>query len=266
MTADTYEDLRDVDKNVRIQTAIDLGTDGGDDALGALVSALSVESDFYVRESITWALVRIGARAVQPLIELVETGGPTVQLSAVHVLGKLGDSAAAPALIRALEDAEPAVRDRIVFSLGQIGEPEALPALVALIGEDRTESASTLTASIERFGEAAFDALMSRFEDADREVRSQVVDLLGFMASPRALGPLSRALSDSEPDVRLSALTALANILPETGGGADDEDGRAALQALHDATRDSDRRIQLLAQRVSEDNERPQRRRVRPKV
>lgn len=265
MTEGAENALRDLDKNVRIQAAIDLGTAGDDKALDALVSALATEPDFFVRESITWALVRIGAPVVPQMIRLVEDGDPTVQLSAVHVLGKLGDSAAAPALIQALKGAPPEIRDRIVFSLGQIGDPEALPALVALIGKDRTESASTLTASIERFGEAAFDALVSRLEDADAEVRCQVVDLLGFMASPKAVEPLSRALSDHQPDVRLRALTGLAHTMPQTGDGAADDRRLAALRAVRDASSGPDRRMQLLAERVLQDSERPQRRRARPK-
>lgn len=250
MTGSSTAQLRDLDKNVRIQAAIDLGTAGDGAALDALVSALTTEPDFFVRETLVWALVRMGADAVDPMLELVETAEPEVQLSAVQVLGKLGDGAAAPALVESLEGALPAVRDRIVFSLGQIGDPQALPALVAMLGTNG-ESATTLTSAIERFGESAIPALLGRLEDANPAVRAQVVDLLGFTGSAAVLAPLARALADPEADVRLRAVTALATVLPAATG--DHRADRAeAMTALRHAADDDDRRVQLLARHVLE--------------
>lgn len=242
--------LHSPDKNVRIETAVAIGTGGDPGRIDELAAALAVEHDFFVRETLIWALVRMGGPAVGTLVGLVASGDPEVQVPAVQVLGKLGDAAAAPALVDALADADTAVRDRIVFSLGQIRDPGSLPALVTLLGRHHGESASTLVTAIESFGEQAFDVVLARLDDADAHVRGQVVDLLGFMGAPRCVAPLAGAAADPQPEVRLRALAALHTLVPEVADQLDETAGSAAAQAVRRAMDDPDRRVAVLAQRV----------------
>lgn len=241
--------LRSQDKNVRIDAAVAIGTAGDADRLGDLVSALASEHDFFVRETLVWALVRLGAAAVPSLAELLRAAPLEARLAAVQVMGKLGDPVAVPVLLEALPDAGTALRDRIVFSLGQIGDPATLPVLVSMLGRTRGES-TTLVSAIEGFGEDAFDELAARRSDPDPEVRGQVVDLLGFMGSPDAVDPLTHAVGDDDAEVRVRALTALAATLPAVGHRAGPEVLDRAAQALTRARTDPDRRVQLLARRA----------------
>src|SRR3982751_3597376 len=64
------EQLHHPDKNVRSPAVLKLGDLRETEALSALLNTVGTEPDFYVREDITWALVRIGDAAVLPLITL----------------------------------------------------------------------------------------------------------------------------------------------------------------------------------------------------
>ncbi|MGN6330348.1 MAG: HEAT repeat domain-containing protein [Motilibacteraceae bacterium] len=251
-STDGTDGLRSRDKNVRLDAAVAIGTAGDAERLDDLVSALASEHDFFVREMLVWALVRLGPAAVPSLADLVRSGPVEAALAAVQVMGKLGDPAAVPALLDALPAAEPALRDRIVFSLGQIGDPATVPVLVSLLGRTSEESTTTLVSAIESFGEDAFDELVARRTDPDAEVRGQVVDLLGFMVSPSALAPLADAVGDEHPEVRVRALTALTGTLPALADPAHEQERRRATEAVRDAVQDVDRRVQLLARRVLE--------------
>jgi HEAT repeat protein len=244
--------LRSRDKNVRLDAAVAIGTAGDADRLGDLVSALAWEQDFFVRETLVWALVRMGPAAVPLLGELLRTGPADAALAAVQVMGKLCDPAAVPLLLDALPAADPALRDRIVFSLGQIGDPGTVPVLVSLLGRTSEQSTTTLVSAIESFGEDAFDELMARRSDPDAEVRGQVVDLLGFMGTPSALAPLADAVGDDHPEVRVRALTALTGTLPAVADPSHEQERRRAADAVRRAVQDADRRVQLLARRVLE--------------
>lgn len=249
---DSGHGLRSPDKNVRIDAAVAIGTGGDGRHVPALVTALASEHDFFVRETLVWALVHMGTTAVPSLVDLLRGGDVEAQRSAVQVLGKLGDSSAVPALLDALPTAAPPVRDRIVFSLGQIGDPATLPTLVGMLGGVCGESATTLTTAIETFGADAFDVLAARRDDPDAGVRAQVVDLLGFMGSPSCLAPLADAAEDDDADVRVRALTALAATMPAANQQAGQEDLDRVAQTLRRAIEDPDRRVQLLAGRALE--------------
>ena len=70
-TTTLIEELHHPDKNVRGKAALSLGKLGDIALLDTLLHALGTEPDLYVREDITWALVRIGGEALEPLIDLL---------------------------------------------------------------------------------------------------------------------------------------------------------------------------------------------------
>ena len=88
------EELRHPDKNVRSKAALSLGKLGDASVLNTLLHALGSEPDLFVREDITWALVRIGGVALEPLIDLLYNTNPAVRFHAAHVLSKMADARA----------------------------------------------------------------------------------------------------------------------------------------------------------------------------
>lgn len=75
-------------------------------------------------------LLRLGRKAVRPLLELVVHESPVVRSRAAYLLGRAGDSVALPALQYLLEDADATVRHGAVLALGELGDPRAVSDLV----------------------------------------------------------------------------------------------------------------------------------------
>ena len=242
-TGSAARELRNPDKNVRVQAAVRLGTLADADAVAPLVEALRTDPDFFVCETVTWALVRCGWAAVEPVIALLDDESARARARAAHALSKLGDARAVPALIDRLNEQELAVREKCVLALGQLGGDAAMDALVALLGDQQPELATAVSRALESCGERALPALVARVGDRDPDVRGQVVDLLGFTGSARAVPALCAAAQDQDPSVRIRVLTALSALRTH------DREQIAGLFA--GAADDPDRRVRALAVRLA---------------
>jgi HEAT repeat protein len=225
-----FNQLTHPDRNVRSQAALALGKFGDSTAIDALLEALYTEPDFFVREDITWALVRMGAEAIEPLIDLLKHESPEARHAAAHVLGKIGDKRAVKALIEALEDESIPVLTKSAFSLGQMDAVESVSALTRLIGHEDREVQTTITREIERFAETAFPLVVDLLKDERWQVREHAADILGLLDKQSAVPALIEALADEHWQVRFAAATAL-NALGEPNALsvlADDPDYRVS--------------------------------------
>ena len=229
--------LRDPDRNVRVQAALDVGALNAPGAAGVLVEALAADPDFFVRETITWSIVRLGAAATPLLLDRLKDDSPSVRHDAVHALSKIGDPRALEALVAILGDESSKVVCKAAFALGQIGDTSAIPALVGLLGRDDRELESALNAVLERFGAGAVQPLVEALADANWRTREQAADALRGIGDPGAAPGLIPLLSDPCWQVRFAALNALGRL------GAPPE--------IFEAVRnDDDRRVRALAVRL----------------
>jgi HEAT repeat protein len=204
--------LQDVDKNVRIKAALDIGSLGDNLALPALIAQLVQESDFFVRENITWAIVRMGQVAVIPMLALLEHADPTARLQAAHALSKLGDTRAVNALVFALQDDHLEVVQKAAFALGQLKDEAAIPALTDLLGDKHPELQTTVQSALGGFGISALPMLERAVHHQDWVAREQAVTLIGFMAEDTTIPLLATALRDDHWQVRFAAVNALGAI------------------------------------------------------
>lgn len=235
------EHLRHPDKSIRGQAAVALGGLDGDDVLRALLGVVGEEPDFFVREDVTWALVRQGDAAVDPLIVLLRDPDPAVRHHAAHTLSKIGDPRAAPALVAALDDAVPSVVAKVAFTLGVLNSRDAIPRLVALFAHPDRDVQTQVQTALERFGADAVPAVTGVLHDPNPQVREQAADTLGVIGTRESVGALIPLLSDAVWQVRFAAVTALAHL----GGAA----VRAAVQPL---ANDPDMRVRQLAVRAAQ--------------
>jgi HEAT repeat protein len=233
------DDLHHPDKNVRSQAAVSLGKLGDTNLLPALLDALITEPDLYVREDITWALVRMKDAALQPLIALLDDANPHTRHEATHVLTKIGGQAVIDPLLHALHDTDPTVISKAAFGLGQIGDERALPALLRLVGHGNRDLQTMLMEVLERFGKAPVQPLIGLMSDSRWQVREQAADILGALKDKAALPVLIDALKDEAWQVRFAALTALNHI-----GGPQ---AKTAIQVLPD---DADEHVRTLVVRM----------------
>ena len=84
--------LNDAEPSARLQAALAAGTHPQPEFVEVLVQQCAVEPDFYVRDMLTWSLVRHPESLTVPLL-LTETRSATAQArsQALHTLSKIGD-------------------------------------------------------------------------------------------------------------------------------------------------------------------------------
>jgi HEAT repeat protein len=233
------EELHHPDQNVRSRAAVSLGKLADVGTLPILIDALSTEPDLFVREDITWALVRMGDAAVQPLIELTRDANPAARHNAVHALGKIGDPRALGALIHALQDSDMKVQLKAAFALTQLGDARAVEPLVNLLGHEDSEVESAIASALEFFGPFSIEPLIHSLTDARWQVREQAADVLGLIGSRATIPALMAALRDEHWQVRFASVAALGKI-----GG---ENARIALEQMQ---ADPNERVRSLVPKV----------------
>ena len=109
------------------------------------------------------ALVAIGTRAFQPVLNTLRSPTWTARRNAAWALGAFDDSRAVAALIDTLKDREPAVREQVAWALGALDDKRAVSPLVAAL------------------------------KDADPRVRRQAAWALGAIDDAAAAGRWRRA-------------------------------------------------------------------------
>ena len=206
------EQLYDEQAAVRSQAVLALGEMRHADSVAVLVHVLTVETDLNVLEDTTWALVRMGDVAVEPLIALLAHENPTVRHQVAHVLGKIGDARAVPALIKTLSDVDDSVRLKSVFALGQIGDAQAIGALVNMLTDENVDVRVMVADVLEQFGKAAAVAVIPQLQHENWRVRDLAAEILGRIADEYAVEPLLAVLNDECWQVRFTVVNALRDI------------------------------------------------------
>lgn len=163
------------------------------------------------RDQIIQELMRLGADAVLPLIEALQT--QDLDLLAIYQQILARNPVASPELIKALHSAHPLIRGRVaeVFAINK--DKNALPALVeALHGEFFTvrSRASLALASI---GDArVIPELLPLLRDREDEVRIAACIALEKFQDPATFDELANvALDDTKIEVRQAAVKALGS-------------------------------------------------------
>ncbi|MFT4297098.1 MAG: HEAT repeat domain-containing protein [Micropruina sp.] len=237
--------LGDADAESRLRAAVDLGTWRAAEAAPALVARLGVEPSHAIRETLTWALLRVAD--ARPLL-LDALGDPNwlTRMQACHVLSKLGDAGDAgdaAVLLPVIADPVDAVASRAWWAAGQTGSPLVVEALADQLGRGDSELRNSLTIAFEALGGLGVPALARRLRrGASAAIREHAADTLGLLGSPDAdpvVLTLREALDDPDPMVGFAALNAL--------GQLDSPRAREAVRAALDAT---DPRLQRLAARL----------------
>lgn len=262
----------------RRQAALTLGRIGepARDAVPVLIRLLEEPAADPEQSTQLWALkalARFGplaADATSRLVEILEdeSGDELPRLASIETLGRIGPQQpeVLPALIRAIEASlsprEPA-RHTAVLERGvaavemlELFGGNASPAVPALIRASRADSVLLRRAAANTLGlvgpaaDAAIPALVDLvLFDESSEVRDLAGRALGRIGEA-AEAPLSQLLVDSDPDVRVRAARAFAemtSIAPESvaalrDAGQSDEPALAvaALSALWRTTADAE--------------------------
>ena len=128
--------LIDGNESVRLRATLSLGSNPDPDLVGALLERCAVEQDFYVRDMLTWALLRCPSDITVPkLLAELQSGLAQAKSQALHTLSKIKNastwSAITPSLLRDADDEVAKSAWRAAVILVPEGEEMALAEALA---------------------------------------------------------------------------------------------------------------------------------------
>lgn len=221
--ADPRDALTHSDKDTRVSAAMQVGTHPSPDDAAPLVQALLDEEDFFVRETLSWALMRVGSPAVPLLVP--HLADEEVRFRVLHALSKIGDPSVVDAIAPLVGDVDDAVAAKAAWTLGRLGDPRGIPMLVTHLGGEDGEHRNAVRTALGSLGPEAVTAVAGRLRHEQPQVREHAVEVLTYIGDPGArevVPELVAALEDTDEQVRIGALAAL--------GELDDDRARAAIQ------------------------------------
>lgn len=178
----------------------------GAPAVEPLIAALD-DNNRQVRMVVAEGLGRLGdPRAVNPLLHIAMHIGEDATMAAAAIV-KIGPRAVEP-LITALEDENPNVRNAAAEALGKLGDPRAIKPLNIALRDHKIDTKGT-EALVKLNVADAVEPLLEMLKDGNSDIRRTAAVSLGDLREARAVQPLITLLKDSNGDVRKAAATAL---------------------------------------------------------
>ena len=171
--------LKSPDQSVRLKAALAAGTYPNLDHIEVLIRQCSNESDFFVRDTLSWALMRQDRQAVvQRLIPELKSPNPQSRSQALHTLSKIGDKENYVLITRdLLLDSDDFVASTAWRSSSVLVPDEDKPALVEVLisqlGRGDSDTQFGLTRFLCAIGEPIVASLMQAAQSADEIVRTQ---------------------------------------------------------------------------------------------
>lgn len=182
--------LETPDASHRLQAALSSGTRPDPAFIDVLVERCAVEPDFFVRDMLTWALVRQDrAPTLEALLPQLASDGAQARSQALHTLSKIADpaiwSAITPALISDPDDEVAAAAWRTAAALVPPGREAALAAaLAAELGRGDRETQRRLSRAFAALGAPARAAVENGALSQNEAVSAHALATLAVMDNP----------------------------------------------------------------------------------
>jgi HEAT repeat protein len=206
-------------EGIRAAALRGLGTFGDATSAIALAHAAATGSGD-LRRVARESLVQLPDSAADAaLTDALDGAEPAVQEEIIRALSGRGARSAVPSLLTLASEGEANLRQAAIGALGQLSTHEQLPQLLELLS---TEDAGGLSTSINRaivdvarkadVPEARASAIHAVLEDeADPEIRTALLALLGQIGDPTSMPVIERALESDDAEVRLAAVKSLSD-------------------------------------------------------
>jgi HEAT repeat protein len=163
------------------------------------------------RERAAQDLIRMGADAVPPLIEALQSRDQNLLPLYQQLLARI--PAAAPMLIKTLGSSHPIIRGRIaeVFAINK--DRSAVPALLEALKGEYFTVRSRAALALGKIGDPrAIQPVLQLLKDPEDEVRIAACHVLGFFKDPSRFDDITNVLlDDPKIEVRQAAAKALGN-------------------------------------------------------
>jgi diguanylate cyclase (GGDEF)-like protein len=199
--------LTDSDAAVRAQVAEALGKIGDKSSVEALLSALA-DKDWEVREKAALALGEIGdERAIESLIYAFTYEDAGTRLNAQSALIKIGERAVGP-LIEALKYQNEEVRFQTAEALGEIGDKRGVEPLVQCLRDESWEVRRKATIALQKMGEMVeplLDALEKERDEDTWSSRVSTFERLKELEKTAHVDTLTNVANRRLAEIKLSA-------------------------------------------------------------
>ena len=170
--------LKSPDQSVRLKAALAAGTYPNLDHIEVLISQCASESDFFVRDTLSWALMRQDRpTVVQRLIPELKSANPQSRSQALHTLSKIGDQNNYALITRDLlldsDDfvASTAWRSASVL-VPDADKPALVEILISQLGRGDSDTQFGLTRFLCAIGQPIVAALTLAAQSQDEVVRT----------------------------------------------------------------------------------------------
>ena len=177
--ATLQELLNSPNQSVRLKAALSAGTFPNPDQIAILVSQCASESDFFVRDTLSWALMRHDQTSVVAQLKIeLKSENSQARSQALHTLSKIGDKENYVLITRdLLLDSDDFVASTAWRSASVLVPDADKPALVELLisqlGRGDSDTQFGLTRFLCAIGEPIVAPLMQAAQSADEIVRTQ---------------------------------------------------------------------------------------------
>ena len=167
--------------SIRLRAAMVAGTAPDSAHIGPLVDKLGTEPDFFVRDMLTWALIRHHKEdTLTALLPQLCSDNPQARSQTLHTLSKIGDHAAYASISTdLLHDADNDVARtawRAATGLVPEGKEQALAEeLVIELGARDEETRRSLSRALTELGESARPLLEHAYPDEDTQAHARAI-------------------------------------------------------------------------------------------
>ena len=164
-----------------------------------IISELDHEEDWR-RMRATSTCMKGGPKAVEAIIQAIETGTSHYKIEAIRMLARLGDPRAGLALAGLMKEEDEKVRQATMDALehlaGVLDEPTAAALLEHLTDERIQERVTALLGVIP----TSIEPLSERLKDPDESIRQRAAEILSQLLDPRSADAFVDAMAD--PNLR----------------------------------------------------------------
>ncbi|UCC97766.1 MAG: HEAT repeat domain-containing protein [Phycisphaerales bacterium] len=174
----------------------------------------------------------------------------------IGALADRGDPAALPQIIALAESADAQLGKSVLQAVGKLGDASFVDFLVGAaakgIGDSQKKTALNSLALLR--GDGVNDAIVESFQNAEPDVRSQLIDVLSDRDAVDAIPALLDETTHAEPVVRRAALKALAGL----GGRKDLPSLVELLVNMQDnsSRREAERAVVAVSRKITDAEER----------
>ena len=206
-----YTQLKDPDRDVRIQVIQSLCDLGDEKSLEGILELLETE-DVGLADFVMQAAEKFGIRSAGPLRAALKAESPRIRGGAALALGRLRLPETLPDLFKSLEDRDISVRRSVVKALDGYHHMSASDGLLIALKDRDLEVQDYATTALARLYPDIYPVLMRKVHDPDPGVRKNAITTLRKIGDPEAVPTIISALDDPDPNVRMFAVTALIEL------------------------------------------------------